>query len=163
MYHVEGTPPATLCWRCARYEPGFSSTAPAWLSGFTSLPRGMATIQTGSNARNKGSCEQQAVSKWETSALDAWTYNQIWEAPAGSRYYPSRRTGMPSKMAQGRVYIAPLWPKSLFIAPVQLKSALGVPFCRPEEFRTQLCSQYHFRVYPGAGLANACPLIKKSH
>ena len=29
--------------------------------------------------------------------------------------------------------------------------------CSPEQFRTHLCSRYHFRVYPGAGLANACP------
>ena len=57
------------------------------------------------------------------------------------------------KEAPGRVCIAPVWPKSLSIAPVLLKNALGVPFCRPEEFRTHLCSQYRFSVYPAVRIA----------
>ena len=32
---------------------------------------------------------------------------------------------------QGRVCIAPVWPKSLSITPVHLKNALGVPFGPP--------------------------------
>ena len=35
------------------------------------------------------------------------------------------------KGAQGRVCLAPLWLKSLSIASVRLKSALGVPFGPP--------------------------------
>ena len=35
------------------------------------------------------------------------------------------------KGVRGRVCIAPLWLKSLSIAPVRLKSALGVPFGPP--------------------------------
>ena len=70
---------------------------------------------------------------------------------------------MPPVTAQACICIAPVWPTSLSIAPVHLKSALGVPFCSPEESRTHLCSRYHFRVHPGAGLPDACPLNKKSH
>ena len=39
---------------------------------------------------------------------------------------------------------------------------LGHPLFHPEQFRTHLCSQYHFSMYPGIGLAIGCPPVTES-
>jgi len=57
--------------------------------------------------------------------LPKWFSGSFWRSIL-SISGPCSRNG-----TQGRVCIAPVWPKSLSIAPVHLKSALGVPFGLP--------------------------------
>ena len=43
-----------------------------------------------------------------------------------------------------------------FCPPCAVEECPGAPL---EQFRTHLCSQYHFSVYPGTGLATGRPLV----